>query len=108
MFAETIDTYRVLEQLKHIADMKDSKYQSPLYGRAHGTKSDEADRLALMVGMLFKAQKRVFDQNKDGCVFLDNIDQRVKHTNFEVHILNDPKPEVFMVNLNYANYRNSS
>jgi hypothetical protein len=38
---------------------------------------------------------------------LGNSDKSVKHTNFEVHILNDPKPEVFLLNFNYANVRSS-
>ena len=38
---------------------------------------------------------------------MDKPTAEFKHINYEVHILNEPKPEIFMINLQYSDYNSS-
>ena len=72
----------------------------------------QADQTTLtceMIGKLFTAQYKVFNRDIHNCITNDineELSKNFKHVSHEVHLLKEPHPEVFMINMNYSNWAN--
>jgi len=103
MFAETFYIDEIISELHKLA-----KKTLPA-NRTSIRTIDDAQLLVECQGKLFNAQKQVFDAETRGCVNSDEPEEgsintkgdKTTHVKYEVHMLQEPYPEIFLVNLSW-------